>query len=219
MEAVADIPDGASIMIGAFSGTVGAPTQLVQALIDRGVRELTIIANGAPGLVREGPPALPRAEQLRKAICSFPVSNSTRGGPNPFEERLNKGEVELEMVPQGTLAERMRAAGAGIPAFFTPTGVGTEMAAGKEEREFEGRRYMMERWLKADYALVKARKGDRLGNLVYRGTARNFNPLMAMAANVTIAEIDELYEPGELEPERIDTPGIFVDRLFVAGER
>ena len=216
-EAVADIHEGASVMFGYFSGTVGSPTELVQALIRLGVGGLTVIANGTTQ-ARAAANAQPmvNASQVAKAICSFPVSSRTiAGGASPFEEGFENGTIELEIVPQGTLAERMRAAGAGIPAFYTPTGVGTRIAEGKEVREFDGRKYVLERALSADFALIKAYRADTLGNLVYRYTARNFNPLMASAARITIAEVDEIVEAGALDPEVIVTPGIFVDRLYV----
>jgi 3-oxoacid CoA-transferase A subunit len=158
--------------------------------------------------------------RVRKVIVSFPTSQSrTRGFGSVFTEAIEQGKVDLELVPQGTLAERLRAGGAGIPAFFTPTGAGTRFADGKEVREFEGREYVMERWLRADYAFVHAIKADRLGNLVYRNTARNFNPLMASAARCTIAEVDELVEPGEISPYEVVTPGIFVHRIVALGKK
>jgi 3-oxoadipate CoA-transferase alpha subunit len=216
-EAVADVHEGASVMFGYFSGTVGSPTELVQALIRLGVGGLTVIANGTTqARVPGNAQPMVNANQVKKAICSFPVSSrTTAGGASPFEQGFEDGTIELELVPQGTLAERMRAAGAGIPAFYTPTGVGTRIAEGKEVREFEGRQYVLERALHAEFALVKAYKADTMGNLVYRYTARNFNPLMASAARITIAEVDEIVEAGELDPEVIVTPGIFVDRLYV----
>lgn len=205
--AVADIPDGATVMIGGFGGA-GAPVELVHALIDHGARELTLVnnnaGNGAVGLA-----ALIRERRVRKMICSFPRSADS----SVFQEMYAERAIELELVPQGTLAERIRAGGAGIPAFFTPTSVGTPLASGKEEREFDGKRYVMERWLKADFALVKARRADAYGNLVYNKTARNFAPLMCMAAATTIVQAGEIVEPGEIDPEVVVTPGIFVNRL------
>jgi len=224
-QAVADVPDGASIMLGGFTAALGTPKVLFQALLQTTqARDLTFIGNGTPQIMLgEGeqrrflvfPP-----ERVRKVICSFPGGASVRQGiPNPYEQAFGDGSVELELVPQGTLAERIRAGGAGVPAFYTPTGVGAPFGAGKEVREFDGRTYLMERWLRADFAFVKAIKADRLGNLVYRNTARNFNPPMAMAATITIAEVEEIVEPGEIPPELIVTPGIFVDRLVLVRPR
>jgi len=206
-EAVADIPDGASIMLGGFSANLGAPKALLRALMDHNAAvDLTFIANGTPQLppvVPDEPIAVFDVHRVRKVICSFPTGGwRGRGQSNPFEKAFIDGTVELELVPQGTLAERIRAAGAGIPAFYTPTGAGTVFATGKEERDLDGRACVLERALSADFALVHALKADRLGNLVYRNTARSFNPPMAMAARVTIAEVDEIV-----------TPGIFVQRL------
>lgn len=219
--AVADVFDGATIMIGGFTAALGAPTTLFRALLETTTaKDLTFIGNGTPQvMITEGeerrflvfPP-----ERVRKVICSFPGGGSARQGiPNPYDQAFTEGSVELELVPQGTLAERIRAGGAGIPAFFTPTGVGAPFGEGKELREFEGRTYLMERWLRADFALIKAIKADRLGNLVYRNTARNFNPPMATAAKTTIAEVEEIVEPGEIPPELIVTPGIYVHRLVL----
>lgn len=209
-EAVEDIPEGASIMIGGF-GLCGNPENLIRALNRRGVRGLTIISNNA-GVDGKGIGILLAAGQIRKMIATYVGENKI------FEEMARTGKIETELIPQGTFAERMRAGGAGIPAFFTPTGVCTRVAEGKETREFEGRTYLMERWLRADFAFVKAHKGDRWGNLIYRKTARNFNPVMATAARTTIAEVEELVEPGTLDPEAIVTPGIFVQRIL-RGER
>jgi 3-oxoadipate CoA-transferase alpha subunit len=220
-DAVADVFDGATIMLGGFTAALGAPRDLFRAVLETTkAKDLTWIGNGTPQvMVGEGEERrflVFDSRRVRKVICSFPGGASARQGlPNPYEQAFADGSVELELVPQGTLAERLRAGGAGIPAFFTPTGVGADFGAGKEVREFEGRQYLMERWLRADFALVRALKADRLGNLVYRNTARNFNPAMATAAKVTIAEVDELVEPGELTPEEIVTPGIFVDRIYV----
>lgn len=205
--AVADIPDGASVMIGGF-GEAGSPIELIHALIDQGAKDLTVInnntGNGGVGLA-----ALIAAGRVRKMICSFPRgTTATR-----FPELYRAGRIELEIVPQGTLAERIRAGGAGIPAFFTATSVGTPVAEGKEHREFDGRTYVMERALTADYALVKALRGDRFGNLVYNKAARNFGPIMCMAARTAVVQVAGIVDAGELDPEAIVTPGIFVQRL------
>ena len=222
-EAVADIPDGSVIMLGGFSAALGAPVQTMKAFIEQSrARDLTFIGNGTPQVsVERGAPFVTiDPARVRKVICSFPSSQSrTRGFGSVFSDAIEAGQVELELVPQGTLAERLRAGGSGIPAFFTPTGAGTRFAEGKEQREFEGRQYVMERWLRADYAFVRAIKGDRLGNLFYRNTARNFNPLMAAAARTTIAEVDELVEPGEIGPYEVVTPGIFVRGLVVRSNK
>ncbi|MBI4199919.1 MAG: 3-oxoacid CoA-transferase subunit A [Chloroflexi bacterium] len=219
-EAVADVPDGAVIMMDGFGGPGGMPQQLILALRTQGAKNLTIISNtaGLPGFGATGKePAinhgiLVESGQVRKVIASFPVSPSP-SRPTAFELAYREGRAELELVPQGTLAERIRAGGAGIPAFYTPTGVGTSVARGKETRVFDGRGYVLEHALKADYAFLRALKADRLGNLVYRGTSRNFNAVMATAARITIAEVDEIVEPGELDPEAIVTPGIYVKRI------
>ena len=207
--AVAGIKDGMTVMIGGFGGS-GAPVELIHALIDRFVatghpRDLTVVNNNA-GNGHVGLAALIEAGMVRKLICSFPRS----ADPVVFTERYLAGEIELELVPQGTLAERIRAGGAGIPAFYTPTGYGTDLAKGKPVEVFDGRSYVQERWLKADYALVKAHLGDRLGNLTYRMAARNFNPLMCSAAAVTIAQVSAIVEAGTIDPEAVVTPGIFV---------
>lgn len=206
-EAVSDIGDGATIMIGGFGGS-GAPIELIHALIDKGPRELTVINNNA-GNGRIGIAAMIDAGMIRKMICSFPKSSD----PRAFTDRYLAGEIELELVPQGTLAERIRAGGAGVPAFYTPTAYGTELAEGKPTGEFDGRHYVQERWLKADFAIVKAHLGDRHGNLTYNKAARNFNPLMCMAAERTIVQVSQIVQPGEIDPEHVVTPGIFVDRL------
>jgi 3-oxoadipate CoA-transferase alpha subunit len=211
-DAVADIPDGATVMIGGF-GEAGSPIELIHALIDRGVRDLVIVNNNT-GNGNVGLASLIAAGRVRKMICSFPRGTT----PTRFPDLYRRGEIELELVPQGTLAERIRAGGAGIPAFYTPTSVGTPLAAGKEEREFEGRRYVLERALTADYALVKAERGDRYGNLVYNKAARNFGPVMCMAARVAIAQVREFVPAGELDPETIVTPGIFVQRVVPVAE-
>jgi 3-oxoacid CoA-transferase A subunit len=216
-EAIADIPDGATIAMGGFSATLGCPIALLRAVADHSnAKDLTFIGNGIPQGATgnpEEPWFVVHPSRVKKVICSFPAAASLRrGGTNPYEAAFGEGTTELELVPQGTLAERLRAGGAGIPAFFTPTGVGTRFAQGKEERTFEGRRYIMERALKPDYALVRALRADKLGNLYYRNTARAFNPPMAM---VTIAEVEEIVEPGEISPDLIATPGIYVHRLVV----
>lgn len=203
--AVADIGDGATLMIGGF-GLSGNPENLLHALHEKGTRNLTVISNNA-GIDNEGIGILLAAGQIKKMIATYVGENSI------FEAQARSGQLETELVPQGTFAERIRAGGAGIPAFFTPAGVGTLVAEGKEAREFSGRTYLMESWLKADFALIKAHRGDRWGNLTYRKTARNFNPVMATAAKVTIAEVEELAEPGEIDPEVVVTPAIYVHRL------
>lgn len=219
-KAVEDIPNGAVIMMDGFGGTGGMPQQLIMALRDHGAHSLTIISNTG-GLVGFGVIAgetavthgiLFESGQVKKLIASFPVSRSP-SQPNSFEFAYNRGEVEVEAVPQGTLAERIRAGGSGIAAFYTPTGIGTQVADGKEIRNMGGRDYLMEYALIADYAFIRASKADRFGNLVYRGTSRNFNQLMAAAACLTIAEVDEIVELGGLDPELVITSGIYVDRL------
>jgi 3-oxoadipate CoA-transferase, alpha subunit len=217
MEAVAEVQDGASIMIGGFAG-IGVPFTLLRALAKRGVKDLTIIGNGTSTHVRDAefPENAVHAWMVAKAIVSFPVTASPRPG-NPFDEGYEKGTIKLELVPQGTLAERIRAGGAGIPAFYTPTGVGTPFAEGKEVREIDGREYVLEHGLTADFALIRAFKADRIGNLIYRNAGRNFNPIMATAGRVTVVQVEELVEVGELDPEVIVTPGIYVDRIVVVG--
>src|ERR1700761_3057764 len=205
-EAVRDISDGATIMVGGF-GLCGIPENLIRALVRKGVKNLTTISNNA-GVDGFGLGLLLANGQLRRHIGTYVGENKL------LEKMVLNGTVELDLVPQGTFAERIRAGGAGIPAFFTPTGVGTLVAEGKEAREFDGREYIMERALKADFAFIKAWKGDRWGNLMYRKTARNFNPMMATAAKVTIAEVEHLVEPGELDPEMVHTPSVFVKRIF-----
>jgi len=204
--AVSDIFDGSTIMMGGF-GLCGIPENCIQALLKKGVRDLTFISNNA-GVNDFGIGLLLKTRQVKKMISSYVGENAE------FERQLLSGELEVDLIPQGTLAERIRAGGAGIPAFFTPAGYGTEVAEGKEVREFDGKMYLMEHWLRADFSVVKAWKGDRAGNLVYRGTARNFNPMMAAAGKITIAEVEELVEPGELDPNQIHTPGIYVQRIF-----
>lgn len=215
-EAVADIPDGATIMIGNFAGPGGTPYYLIHALRRQGAKNLTIIANTAGGVGLtvdyDDHRILFENKQVKKVIATFPFSPSP-SRPSPAEKQILAGEVELEIVPQGTLAERIRCGAAGIPAFYTPTGYGTVIAKGKEVKWFDGRPCLLEHAIKADYALVRAYKADKKGNLVYRGTMRQFNPIMAMNARVTIAEVDEIVEPGDLDPEAIVTPGIFVNRI------
>ncbi len=206
-DAVADIPDGATVMVGGF-GASGSPIELIHALIDQGARNLTVINNNT-GNGDVGLAALIGNGQVSKMICSFPRSSQSRVFPRLYKE----GRIELELVPQGTLAERIRAAGAGIPAFYTPTTVGTVLAEGKESREFEGRTYVMEPWLKADFALIKCEVADPLGNLTYNKTARNFSPLMCMAAATTIVQTKKRVAAGEIDPEHVITPGIFVNRI------
>ena len=210
-EAIFDIEDGATLMVGGF-GLCGIPEELIAALARKGVKNLNTISNNM-GVDEFGLGLLLKQGQVRTHKGSYVGENRL------FEEMVLGGKLDLELVPQGTFAERIRAGGAGIPAFFTPTGVGTLVAEGKEVREFDGRQYVMERGLKADFALVKAWKGDKWGNLVYRKTARNFNPMMATAAKVTIAEVEELVEPGELPPDGIHTPSVYVKRIFQASSR
>ncbi|HET7752222.1 MAG TPA: CoA transferase subunit A [Terriglobales bacterium] len=205
-EAVRDIPDGASVMIGGF-GLCGNPENLIRALVKKGVKNLTTMSNNA-GVDGFGVGLLLAAGQIRRHIGTYVGENKL------LEQMVLSGKIELELVPQGTFSERIRAGGAGIPAFFTPTGVGTVVGEKKETREFDGRTYVMERALKADYAFIKAWKGDKWGNLMYRKTARNFNPMMATAARITIAEVEELVEVGELEPDSVHTPSVYVNRIF-----
>ena len=209
-EAIADIPDEATIMVGGF-GLCGIPENLILALHDKGVKGLTVISNNC-GVDDFGLGILLQARQIKKMVSSYVGENKE------FERQYLSGELELEFNPQGTLAERIRAGGAGIPAFFVPAGTGTILAQGKETRAFEGKEHVMETALKADFALVKAFKGDKEGNLIYKKAARNFNPMMAAAARVTIAEVEELVEIGELDPDFIHTPGIYVRRIL-KGER
>jgi 3-oxoadipate CoA-transferase alpha subunit len=208
--AVAGITDGATIMIGGF-GTAGMPAALVDAVIAQGAGHLTIVSNNA-GNGDTGLAALLKTKRVRKMICSFPRQTDSY----VFDALYRAGEVELEVVPQGTLVERIRAAGAGLGAFFTPTGYGTMLAAGKESREIDGRHFVLEYPIHADVALIKACKSDRWGNLVYRKTARNFGPVMATAAACTVAQVNEIVELGDLNPESIVTPGIFVHRVVAA---
>jgi len=206
MEAIADIEDGATILVGGF-GLCGNPENLIRALHAKGVKNLTIISNNC-GIDHEGLGILLAAGQVRKMVSTYVGENRI------FEQQFLNGQLEVELVPQGTFAERIRAGGAGIPAFYTPTGYGTVVAEGKEVREFDGRMYVLERAITAPFALVKAWKGDRYGNLVYRKTARNFNPMMAAAGRITIAEVEHLVEPGEIDPDHVHTPGIYVQRII-----
>ena len=224
-EAVSDIPDGAMLMIDGFAGPGGTPQNLIRALRDHGARDLTIVSNTAglasvigfgtiPGTRPIDIGVLIDNEQVKKVIASYPVSPSP-SRPTSFERAYREGKVDLEVVPQGTLAERIRAGGAGIPAFYTPASVGTLLAEGKKTREFDGREYVMEMGITADFALLRAHVADTLGNVTYRGTSRNFNAVMATAARVTIIEVDEIVEPGALDANSIHTPGIYVKRIAV----
>ena len=204
--AIRDIPDFATLMVGGF-GLSGIPENCLKALLKKGTKGLTCISNNA-GVDDFGIGLLLKSRQVKKMISSYVGENEE------FERQLLSGELEVDLIPQGTLAERIRSGGAGVPAFFTPAGVGTEVAEGKETRIFDGKVYLMENWLRSDYSLVKAWKGDSLGNLIYKGTARNFNPMMASAGTITIAEVEELVEPGVLDPNMIHTPGIYVHRIF-----
>lgn len=204
--AIADIQDGATIMFGGF-GLCGIPENSINAIVKKGIRNLVCISNNA-GVDDFGIGLMLRQKQVRKMISSYVGEN------DEFERQLLSGELEVELIPQGTLAERCRAAGAGIPAFFTPAGYGTEVAEGKEVREFNGKHYLLEHAFESDFAIVKAWKGDTYGNLIFKDTARNFNPMMAMAGKITIAEVEELVEPGDLDPNHIQVPGIFVHRIF-----
>ena len=205
-EAVRDIFENATLMLGGF-GLCGIPENCIAAILRKGVKGLTCISNNA-GVDDFGIGLLLKTRQVKKMISSYVGENAE------FERQLLSGELDVELIPQGTLSERVRAGGAGIPAFYTPAGVGTEVAIGKEVRDFNGKPYLMEEWLVADFAIVKAWKGDTSGNLVYKGTARNFNPMMATAGKITIAEVEELVRPGELDPNNIHTPGIYVQRIF-----
>ena len=204
--AVEGIRDGMTLMVGGF-GLCGIPENSITALVRMGVKGLTCISNNA-GVDDFGLGLLLQRKQIKKMISSYVGENEE------FERQMLSGELEVDLIPQGTLAERCRAGGSGIPAFFTPAGYGTEVAQGKEVREFHGKMYVMEEWLRSDFSIVKAWKGDTLGNLIYRHTARNFNPMMAMAGGITIAEVEQLVQPGELDPDQIHTPGIFVHRIF-----
>lgn len=205
-EAIADIVDGSTLMLGGF-GLCGIPENCIAALVKKGVKDLTCIANNA-GVDDFGIGLMLKKHQLKKMIASYVGENAE------FERQLLSGELEVDLIPQGTLATRCLAAGYGMPAIFTPAGVGTEVAEGKEIRNFNGKDYLMEYAFDADFALVKAWKGDTAGNLVFRSTSRNFNPVMAMAGKITIAEVEELVEPGMLDPDHIHTPGVFVHRIF-----
>ncbi|AMM18922.1 3-oxoadipate CoA-transferase [Frondihabitans sp. PAMC 28766] len=212
-EAVADVHDGATVMLSGF-GLAGHPVALIEALLEQGATDLTIVSNNA-GNGDTGLAALLAARRVRKVVCSFPRQVDSW----VFDGLYRSGDIELELVPQGNLAERIRAAGAGIPAFFTPTGFGTALAEGKETRTIDGRDVVLEHALHADFAFVGARFADRWGNLVYRKTARNFGPMMASAADVTIAQVDTVVPIGGLDPEQVITPGIFVQRVVEIGER
>ena len=209
LDAVADIPDGATVLIGGF-GPAGQPVELIEALVESGTRDLTVVNNNA-GNGDVGLAALIGAGRVRKVVCSFPRQHDS----HQFDAKYRAGEIELELVPQGNLAERIRAAGAGIGAFFTPTGYGTPLAEGKEVREIDGRHYVLELPIRADYALVKAHRADGVGNLTYRKTARNFGPIMAAAAQTTIVQVHEVVPTGHMDPEVVVTPGIYVDRVVV----
>jgi 3-oxoacid CoA-transferase subunit A len=205
-EALQGVQNGMTLMLGGF-GLCGIPENSIQELLRLGVKDLTCISNNA-GVDDFGIGLLLQKHQVKKMISSYVGENAE------FERQLLSGELEVELIPQGTLAERIRAGGAGIPAFFTPAGYGTEVGEGKESREFHGKMYLMEEWLKADFSFVKAWKGDTAGNLIYKGTARNFNPMMAAAGKITVAEVEELVPAGELDPNMIHTPGIYVQRIF-----
>lgn len=205
-EAIKDIPNNAVLMLGGF-GLCGIPENSISALLDKGITGLTCISNNA-GVDDFGIGLMLQTRQVKKMISSYVGENAE------FERQLLAGELEVDLIPQGTLSERIRAGGAGIPAFFTPAGVGTEIAEDKEIREFDGKTYLMEKWLRADFSIVKAWKGDTAGNLVFKGTARNLNPMMATAGKITIAEVEELVPVGELDPNTIHTPGIYVQRIF-----
>ncbi len=211
-EAVSDIHDGATVMIGGF-GEAGSPIELIHALVDHGARELTVVSNNT-GSGRVGLAALIANGQVRKMVCSYPRSANSL----VFPELFRAGKIELELVPQGTLAERIRAGGAGIPAFYTPAAAGTRLAEGKETRAFNGQEYLMEYGLRADFALVRAERADRYGNLVYNKTARNFGPIMCTAAETAIVQVREVVEAGGIDPECVVTPGIFVERLVQVPE-
>jgi 3-oxoacid CoA-transferase subunit A len=204
--AIANLRDGATILMGGF-GLCGIPENLIAAVRQKGTKDLTIVSNNA-GVDDFGIGLLLQQRQVKKMISTYVGENKL------FEQLVLSGEMQVELNPQGTLAERLRAGGAGIPAFYTPTGYGTMVAEGKETREFDGRKYVLERALRGNFAFIKAWKGDRWGNLVYRKTARNFNPMMATAADYVIAEVEHLVEPGQLDPDQVHTPGIFVDAIF-----
>ncbi len=205
-EAIEGIESGMTLMLGGF-GLCGIPEKCINALTETGINDLTCISNNA-GVDDFGLGLLLQQKQIKKMVSSYVGEN------DEFERQMLSGELEVDLIPQGSLAERCRAGGAGIPAFFTPAGYGTEVAEGKEIREFNGKPHILESALTADYAIVKAWKGDKYGNLIFKGTAKNFNPVMAMAGKITIAEVEELVEPGELDPNQIHTPGIFIQRIF-----
>jgi 3-oxoadipate CoA-transferase alpha subunit len=207
-EAMAGVSDGSIVLIGGF-GSIGQPNALIEGLIEQGAKDLTVVANNS-GVGHVGLAALLETGRVRKIVCSFPRT----ADPVVFEKLWREGRIELECVPQGTMAERMRAAGAGIPAFYTATAVGTKLAAGKEEREIHGRKYILEEALYGDVALVEAWQADRWGNLTYNSSARNFNPVMAAAAKLTIVQSQHIVELGELDPEKVATPGIYVNRVL-----
>lgn len=225
LHALSDLPDGAIVMIDGFAGPGGTPHYLLTSLRDHGAKNLTIISNtaGIARVVNFGTPPGKQAidhtilidnQQVKKAIASYPVSPSA-SRPTAFELAYRRGEVELELVPQGTLAERLRAGGAGVAAFYTPTGVGTLISEGKETRVIDGKEYVLEEALRADFCIIRGHKADTLGNVVYKGTSRNFNSVMAPSADITVVEVDELVEPGQLDPEAIITPGIYVNRIVI----
>ncbi|QWT24369.1 3-oxoacid CoA-transferase subunit A [Subtercola sp. PAMC28395] len=211
--ALADIPDGATIMIGGF-GLAGQPVELIEALLKQGSTGLTVVSNNA-GNGDTGLAALLKAGRVKKIVCSFPRQTDSY----VFDALYRAGEIELELVPQGNLAERIRAAGAGIGAFFSPTGYGTQLAEGKETRVIDGRGYVLEHPITADFALISAYRADRLGNLTFRKTSRNFGPIMASAATITVAQVDRIVPLGEIDPENVVTPGIYVDRVVETGDR
>lgn len=217
-EAVKDIPDGASIAIGGFF-TAGTPAELIQALARQGAKNLTIICQQmGPG--NEDMTRLVEQGQVKKAICNYPFYRSaSRGANSPFEKAVRAGQIEVEVYPMGTFIEKMRAAGAGIAGFYTPTGVGTVVERGKEKREFNGRQYLLEVALRPDFAFVHAWRGDRLGNLTFRKTAQNYNPEMGKAATITIAQVEKVVEPGELDPDKVHMPGVYVQRVVSVGRR
>ena len=210
VEVVKDIQDGATLMVGGF-GLVGIPENLILALVETGVKDLTVISNNC-GVDNWGLGLLLKNRQIKKMVGSYVGENKE------FERQVLAGELEVELIPQGTLAERVRAGGAGIPAFYTPAGVGTPVADGKEVRVFEGKEYVLEKALTADFSLVRAHKADKMGNLIYNKTARNFNPMMAAAGKITIAEVEGLYETGELKPIEIHTPSIYIQRLITGNQ-
>ena len=211
-DAVTDVFDGTTVLIGGF-GAAGSPIELIHALIDQGASNLVVVNNNT-GSGHVGLAALIEQGRVAKMICSFPRT----AGSTVFPDKYQAGEIELELVPQGTLAERIRAGGAGIPAFYTPTSVGTELAEGKEVRTFDGREYVMEYGLTADFALLKCSQADRLGNLLYNKTARNFSPIMAMAAKTTIVQTESILAAGDIDPEQVVTPGVFVDRVVAVSD-